>query len=288
VDHRQRRFIVMRKDNATASSDASGTLHQPRQADPAESALERYLAVIAGADKSGPTAQHAAQVGPKVVSDVMTVGVVSAHEQAGFKVIVASLVRNRISAVPVIDDDRKVIGVVSESDLLARVVAEPDRTSVIGHPRHGRRERPERIYGETASSLMTTPAVTTTPDCTIADAARLAAKARVRRLPVVDTDDVLLGIVTRADLLRVFLEDDAEIHTQILDDIIVRQMALGPSDVKVFVNEGIVTLRGELANRQMVQQLLESVHAIPAVVAVKSRLTSPADDAPRSRPVSLR
>ena len=278
----------MRKDNATASSDASGTPHQPKQADPAESALERYLAVITGADKSGPTAQHAAQVGPKVVSDVMTVGVVSAHKQAGFKVIVASLVRNRISAVPVIDDDRKVIGVVSESDLLARVVAEPDHTSVIGNPRHGRRERPERTYGETASSLMTTPAVTTTPDCTIADAARLAAKARVRRLPVVDTDGVLLGIVTRADLLRVFLEDDAEIHAQILDDIIVRQKALGPSDLKVFVNEGIVTLRGELANRQMVQQLLESVHAIPAVVAVKSRLTSPVDDAPRSTPVSLR
>jgi len=287
VDHRQRRFVVMRRDNAIASSDARGAPQQPTPADPAESALERYLAVIADADKSEPPAQHSAQVGPKVVSEVMTVGVVSAHEQAGFKVIVASLVRNRISAVPVIDDDRKVIGVVSESDLLARVVAEPDHTSVIGHLRHGRRERLERIHGETASSLMTTPAVTTTPDCTIADAARLAAKARVRRLPVVDTDGVLLGIVTRADLLRVFLEDDAEIHAQILDDIIVRQMALGPSDVEVFVSEGIVTLRGQLANRQTVQQLLESVHAVPAVVAVKSSLTYPVDDAPR-RPVSLR
>ena len=286
ADHTQRRFIVMRKDNAIAGSDVSGTPQQPTQADPAESALERYLAVIADTDKSSPLAQHSAQGGPNVVSEVMTVGVVSAHEQAGFKVIVASLVRNRISAVPVIDDNRKVIGVVSESDLLARVVGEPDHTSVIGHLRPGRRERLERIYGETASSLMTTPAVTTTPECTIADAARFAAKARVRRLPVVDTDGVLLGIVTRADLLRVFLEDDAEIHAQILDDIIVGQMALGPSDVEVFVNEGIVTLRGQLANRQIVQRLLESVHAVPAVVAVKSSLTCLVDDALR-RPVSL-
>jgi len=108
----------MRRDNAIASSDARGAPQQPTPADPAESALERYLAVIADADKSEPPAQHSAQVGPKVVSEVMTVGVVSAHEQAGFKVIVASLVRNRISAVPVIDDARKVIGVVSESDLL--------------------------------------------------------------------------------------------------------------------------------------------------------------------------
>ena len=285
--HRQRRLIVMRKDNAIASGDASGTPQQQTQAEPAESPLERYLAVISDADEPEPPAQHSARVGPKVVSEVMTSGVVAAHEQAGFKLIVASLVRNRISAVPVINDDRKVIGVVSESDLLARVVAEPDHTSAIGHLRHGRRERLEKMHGETASSLMTTPAVTTHPDRTIADAARLAAKARVRRLPVVDTDGVLVGIVTRADLLRVFLEDDAEIRAQILDDIIVRQMALGPSDVEVFVNEGIVTLRGQLADKQMVQQLLESVHAVPAVVAVKSRLTCPVDDAPR-RPVSLR
>jgi len=278
---------VIRRDNATASIDANGARQQPTQADAAESALERYLAAIADADTPEPPAQHCAQAGLKVVSQVMTVGVVSAHEQAGFKVIVASLVRNRISAVPVIDDNRKVIGVVSESDLLARVVAEPDHTSLIDHLRHGRRERLENVHGDRAGSLMTAPAVTTTPDCTIADAARLAAKARVRRLPVVDADGVLIGIVTRADLLRIFLEDDAEIHAHILGDIIIRQMALDPSDVEVFVNEGIVTLRGQLANRQAVQQLLESVHAVPAVVAVKSALTCSTDEVSR-RPVSLR
>src|SRR5665647_2174684 len=79
ADQTQRRFIVMRKDNAIASSDVSGTPQQPTQADPAESALERYLAVIADADKSSPPAQHSAQGGPNVVSEVMTVGVVSAH-----------------------------------------------------------------------------------------------------------------------------------------------------------------------------------------------------------------
>lgn len=259
----------------------------PAPAGPAESPLDRYLAVIADADDSEPTARPSARAGPKVVSEVMTRGVVAAHEQAAFKVLVAALVSHRISAVPVIDDDRKVIGVVSESDLLARVVAEPDHTSAIDHLRRRRRERLERAHGETAGMLMTTPAVTTHPDCTIADAARLAAKARVRRLPVVDADGVLVGIVTRADLLRVFLEADAAIHAQILDDIIAGQMALGPLDVEVFVSQGIVTLRGQLADRHVVQQLLEAVHALPAVVAVKSRLTCPVDELPR-RPTSSR
>jgi CBS domain-containing protein len=277
----------MRKDSAIGEGDPSATSQQPSPAEPEDSALERYLAVIADADEPEPPAQHSASVGPKVVSEVMTAGVVAAHEQAGFKSIVASLVRNRISAVPVIDDDRKVIGVVSESDLLARVVAESDHTSAIGHLRHGRRQRMEKLHGETASRLMTAPAVTTNPDCTIADAARLAAKARVRRMPVVDAEGLLVGIVTRADLLRVFLKADAEIHSQILDDVVVGQMSLDPSDVEVFVNEGIVTLRGQLADRQMVQQLLESVHAVPAVVAVKSKLTCPVDEAPR-RPAVFR
>jgi CBS-domain-containing membrane protein len=280
----------VREDSGIAL-DPGDTTAQQAAAGSAESPLERYLAVIADADAdadgSESPAQRSGRAGPKVVSEVMTHGAVAAHEQAGFKVIVGSLVSNRISAVPVIDDDRKVIGVVSESDLLARVVAEPERTSAIDHLRHRRRERLEKIHGETASMLMTAPAVTTHPDCPIADAAKQAAKARVRRLPVVDADGVLVGIVSRADLLRVFLEADAEIHAQILDGIIVGQIGLQPSDVEVFVSQGVVTLRGQLADREVVQELLEGVHAIPAVVAVKSRLTSPAHDAPR-RPDSLR
>jgi len=276
----------MREDQGVAG-DPGDTTQQPAPAESEESSLERYLAVIADGEEPESPAERPARAGPKLVSEVMTGGVVAAHEQAGFKVIVASLVNNRISAVPVIDDDRKVIGVVSESDLLARVVAEPEHASAIEHLRHGKREQLEKIHGETASLLMTAPAVTTNPDCTIADAARLAAKARVRRLPVVDADGVLVGIVTRADLLRVFLEADAQIHARILDDVIVRQMALAPSAVEVFVDQGVVTLRGQLADSRVVQQLLESVHAIPAVVAVKSRLTSPAHDTPR-RPTSLR
>jgi CBS domain-containing protein len=277
----------MRDESAIDAGDPSTTSQRPSTAQPEDSALERYLAVIADADEPELPAAHSARVGPKVVSEVMTSGVVAAHEQAGFKSIVASLVRNRISAVPVIDDDRKVIGVVSESDLLARVVPESDHTSALDHLRHGRRQRLEKLHGETASRLMTGPAVTTTPDCPIADAARLAVKARVRRLPVVDARGVLVGIVTRADLLRVFLKADDEIRAQILDDIVVGQMSLDPSEVEVFVNEGIVTLRGQLADRQVVQELLESVHAVPAVVAVKSKLTCPVDEAPR-RPAVLR
>ena len=128
------------------------------------------------------------------VGDVMHPGVVAAHEEAAFKQIADALVRNGVSAVPVIDDDRKVVGVVSESDLLAR-------TSDEAHP---------DLDDVTARELMTTPPVVTRRDVPVAEAAHLATQAGVRRLPVVDSDGVLVGIVTRADLLKGLLRSDEE------------------------------------------------------------------------------
>ena len=127
------------------------------------------------------------------VGDVMHPGVVAAHENAAFKQIVDALVRNGISAVPVIDDNRRVVGVVSESDLLARLSD--------GRP---------APRAATARELMTAPPVVTQRGTPVADAAHLATQAGVRRLPVVDSDGVLVGIVTRADLLKGLLRPDEE------------------------------------------------------------------------------
>lgn len=130
------------------------------------------------------------------VRDVMRTGVVAAHEEAAFDQIVDAIVRNRISAVPVIDHERLVVGVVSESDLLAHLSGE--QTTATPHLPEATREH--RVV--TAGELMSAPAVVTTPDTTLEDAARLCAGRQVRRLPVVDARGELVGIVTRADLLR--------------------------------------------------------------------------------------
>ena len=123
------------------------------------------------------------------VSAVMVRGVVAAREQARFQDIVQALARNHVGAVPVLDEQRRVVGMISASDLLAH-------------------SRP--MLTATARELMTAPAVVTTADATVESATRLAAHKRVQRLPVVDADGVLVGIVARADLLRVFLRGSSE------------------------------------------------------------------------------
>jgi CBS domain-containing protein len=138
-----------------------------------------------------PTAELANRAATTPVSQVMVRGVVAAREQARFHDIVQALARNHVGAVPVLDEQRRVVGMISASDLLAHT-----------HP----------MLAETARELMTAPAVVTTPGATVESAARLAAHKRVQRLPVVDADGVLVGIVARADLLRVFLRSDAEPH----------------------------------------------------------------------------
>jgi CBS domain-containing protein len=215
-----------------------------------------------------------------LVRNVMTPGVVAAHEQATFKEIVQSLARNRIGSVPVIDDNRKVVGVVSESDLLTHLVV--GRPSPVGGPHRigAGRDRRRKEVAETAADLMTSPAVTISADATVAEAARLTAKARVHRLPVVDGMGELLGIVSRSDLLKFYLRDDDSIRTQIIDGIVVGQMAIDPFALTVTVEEGIVALSGKLERRLLVQDLLDEVRAIDGVVAVHSTVGYDVDDTP--------
>ena len=130
----------------------------------------------------------------QTVNDVMTRAVVSAYRGASFKDIVQVMIKRGITAMPVIDEGHRVAGVISESDLLAR-------TSDEAHP---------DLDDVTARELMTTPPVVTRRDVPVAEAAHLATQAGVRRLPVVDSDGVLVGIVTRADLLKGLLRSDEE------------------------------------------------------------------------------
>ena len=205
-----------------------------------------------------------------LVGDVMTEAVVAAHQGAVFKEIVAALARNKIRAVPVIDDNRKVIGVVSASDLLHRVVAGPG-TRPRSRPAH------QSAHAATATELMTTPAVTTRPHATIVEAAQRAAHARVRTLPVIDANGTLVGIVSQADLLRVFLRDDEAIRDEI-EQYASQTMHIEPARLNVDVTDGVVTVSGRLERQLQVTQLIHRIHAVPGVVDIDNQLTARFDD----------
>lgn len=222
--------------------------------------------------------------GPATVGDVMVTAVVAAHEDAPFKEIVASLYRNRISAVPVIDSTRRVRGVVSESDLLARLsggLVDLPR----GHFRTARSEARAKLRAATARELMTAPAVITTAETSIAAAAAHAGKSRVRRLPVVDRDGRLVGIVTKGDLLRAFLRPDKDIRSDVVENIVIGDFALDPTALDISVAEGVVTLRGQVERKLLAQYLLEAIRGLNGVVDVAgSELTYRVDDLARSIP----
>jgi CBS domain-containing protein len=206
----------------------------------------------------------------------MTTGVVSVHRNTGYKQIADLLVERGISAVPVVDDDMVVVGVVSEVDLLPKLNY-PDRVAT--HPLVSRRRRDavRRAVGDTGGALMTSPATTIGPAAPIARAARLMEAARVKRLPVVDDTGRLIGIVSRRDLVRLYARPDAAIR----DDVVaamVRGLWIEPSSVDVRVTAGVVTLSGRVDRTSTRQILLGATHAIPGVVDVTDELTAEMDD----------
>jgi CBS domain-containing protein len=178
------------------------------------------------------------------VSDVMTTSVVTVDRITGYKEIASLLVEHRISGVPVLALGRKVVGVVSEGDLIA---AQDKRAGGRGH-RAGRLHpgagHSHQHTGLTAEDLMTSPAVTIQADATVAAAARVMHAQGVRRLPVVDGEGTLVGLVSRRDLLSIFLRPDEDIAGQ-ASDLIADILPGDQAPVKVRVRNGVVTLTGQ-------------------------------------------
>jgi CBS domain-containing protein len=250
--------------------------HLGPTADRYHGALVRYLNALAD-DAARVHASVAPPSAPAtLVGDVMTSAVVAAHQDAVFKEIVAALARNRVSAVPVIDDDRKVVGVVSETDLLAHMALDG-----AGPLRVRRADKlsatRKKAHASTAAELMTSPAVTTRPHAAIVEAARIAARAGVRHLPVVDAHGVLIGIVSRRDLLQVFLREDDEIREEI-EAYAARTLRLDSSALTIDVTEGVVTLAGKLERALQVGKLVNHVRGVSGVVDVDNQLTARFDD----------
>jgi CBS domain-containing protein len=198
------------------------------------------------------------------VRDIMTTGVVTIRPDTPYREIAAMFREHRVSGFPVTADDGKVIGVVSESDLLT-----------LADGRHHRGDGPA-----TAADLMTCPAVTASPDDLVQTAARVMHSHRLQRLPVVDREGRLEGIVSRSDVLSVFRRSDAEIRREITQDVIADGFFTDPARLTVTVHNGIVTLEGEPGSAVLGAGIASQVEHLEGVVAVRDRFVYPARSAP--------
>jgi CBS-domain-containing membrane protein len=211
------------------------------------------------------------------VDDVMTEAVVSVQETASYRSLVDLLVSRRFSAVPVVDETQRVTGVVSEADLLRKI-----EYSGAEEPRlfESRRRRGERAKARaaTAAELMSTPPVVAPVGTPLATAARLMDAEQVKRLPVVDDQGRLVGIVTRGDLLKAHLRPDDEIHRDVTDGVLTPLLAEGAGKVTVTVTGGDVTLTGRVALGTIADNAVRLTRQVAGVVTVAGSLDFDVDD----------
>ncbi|MEU3425027.1 CBS domain-containing protein [Streptomyces gardneri] len=205
------------------------------------------------------------------VSDVMTHTAIAIGRDAPYKEIVALLDQWKVSALPVLEGEGRVVGVVSEADLL------PKEEFRLDTPRPGEFAEAAKAGALRAGDLMSSPAVTVHADATLAEAARIMATRRVKRLPVVNDIGMLEGVVSRSDLLKVFLRSDSEIEEEIRSSVLGESAA--PVGLDVSVLEGVATLRGGLADPSLVPLLARAVRAVEGVVDVRMRLGAHEDAA---------
>ncbi|GGT37171.1 hypothetical protein GCM10010271_46470 [Streptomyces kurssanovii] len=199
---------------------------------------------------------------PHTVSDVMTHTAVAVGSRAPYKEIVELMDQWKVSALPVVAGEGRVIGVVSEADLLVKEEYRVDDEVLRDRPR-GDTAKAGALYAE---ELMSSPAVTVHADATIAEAARIMARRHVKRLPVVNDLGLLEGVVSRGDLLKVFLRSDEEIAAEIRTTVIPDLPTTTELDVEVA--EGVVTLGGRLRDRALVPLLAKAVRAVEGVVDI--------------------
>jgi CBS domain-containing protein len=207
------------------------------------------------------------------VGEVMTRRVIALREDASYKDIVTALRRYRVSACPVIDEIGRVIGVVSEADLLYK---QTDPEMPAGLVRlNWRLHEQTKATAMTARELMTAPAILIDPSASIRTAAKVMQEQRVKRLPVAGPNGCLVGIVTRSDVLSVFEKPDADIRDQVVKVILDEQLGLDPDSFDVTVSSGVVTIGGQVDRRDTALRLLARIRHAEAVVGIRDRLSYP-------------
>jgi CBS domain-containing protein len=210
------------------------------------------------------------------VRDVMTTPVFSVTTSTPLKDVARLLVEHRISGLPVVDDTGAVVGVVSETDFLikaggqevarrrwfGRLLGETKETST----------RQAKIGAVTAGESMTTPAATIEADRSTTAAATLMVDLDVNRLPVLD-EGKLVGIVSRADLVRAFIRSDDQLAETIRHDVLLRVLWLDPALFDVAVQNGVVSIKGRVERRSSAEMIERAIRNVPGVVDVTSHVT---------------
>ncbi len=211
------------------------------------------------------------------VADVMTVGAISVQRDTPFRQIVDIMELHNINAVPVVDAADHVIGLVSSADLMSKIEYAGNHGRALFERQRVRAAR-VKSTGTAAGDLMTTPVVTVSARTSLVAAAKVMDEGRLKRLPVVDQDGRLVGMVTRRDLLKVFLRPDKQIRAEIVDEVLDGIAGVEPTQVTVDVGDGVVTLLGEVDRRSLLPVVRRLVERVDGVVDVVSHLTFAVDD----------
>jgi CBS domain-containing protein len=215
------------------------------------------------------------------VHDVMTKTVTAVHPETSLKDVARMLVVGGISGLPVVDEGGHVVGVVSEADLLIKeqgVGALPRRRGArVRGESKAMKDGLAKVNAVTAGEAMTSPAITIDPDASLPAAAAIMVDRAVNRLPVT-SNGVLVGIVTRADLVRAYVRSDEQLAETIRYDVLLRHLLVNPVLFEVTVTEGVVQISGRAETRSIAEMIERLVAAVPGVIAVRADLTWAFDD----------
>jgi CBS domain-containing protein len=220
------------------------------------------------------------------VDQVMTKSVLTVRPETPITEVARLLVERGISGLPVCDVDGKVLGVVSEGDLLVREAGHWSDATRDGKKdsKKGKQAKKDakgdrsKADARTAGEAMTSPALTIEPFRAIRAVAEIMIEHRVNRLPVVDADGKLLGIVSRADLVRAFVRTDAELEETIRTEVIIREMWLDPDKFEVKVDHGVATVTGTVMKRSTAEVIARLLAMVPGVVSVTTDIAWDVDD----------
>ena len=206
------------------------------------------------------------------IEQIMTRDVISVAPETPLKEVAALLVGNRISGVPVVGRDGEVLGVVSEADILRKVEGvSPDLARPLAWIARKLDGEILKVGARTAADAMTAPAYTVRPSQETAEVACVMIDHMINRVPVV-SNGLLVGIVSRADLVRAFIRSDEEIEQDVREGVLLHEMLLNPGDVVVSVESGRVVLSGQVSSREDVEVIEKCVRAIPGVLEVDADL----------------
>jgi CBS domain-containing protein len=220
------------------------------------------------------------------VEDVMTRDVVKVAPTATFHQMTGLMRGRGISALPVVDEQGTLLGIVSEADLLLKETTPPRRRWLPEGRRSAARRR--KADGVDAAGVMTTPTISVGSRASLVVAGRLLQKHQIKRLIVLDANDQMVGIVSRRDLLAGFSRSDADIRSDVIEGVIPRWLMVDPAGLRVEVHGGVVRLEGTAGRRSDAEVLAHLVRGLDGVVEVDSAVDYGWDDRHRAPSRELR